>query len=66
MELWADVAPKTAENFRQLCTGEYRCELLAAPGATYTVEMDACAQVLLHGVCVYIAAFAGNMQWVSS
>jgi cyclophilin family peptidyl-prolyl cis-trans isomerase len=25
MELWADLCPKTAENFRQLCTGECRC-----------------------------------------
>lgn len=24
MELWADLCPKTAENFRQLCTGELR------------------------------------------
>lgn len=24
MELFADVAPKTAENFRQFCTGEFR------------------------------------------
>lgn len=24
MELFADIAPKTAENFRQFCTGEFR------------------------------------------
>ena len=24
IELFADVCPKTAENFRQLCTGEFR------------------------------------------
>ena len=24
MELFADVCPRTAENFRQFCTGEYR------------------------------------------
>ncbi|KAG6787755.1 hypothetical protein POTOM_003800 [Populus tomentosa] len=24
MELFADIAPRTAENFRQFCTGEYR------------------------------------------
>jgi len=24
MELFADVTPKTAENFRQFCTGEFK------------------------------------------
>ena len=24
MEVFADVVPKTAENFRQFCTGEFR------------------------------------------
>ena len=25
-ELFADTCPKTAENFRMFCTGEYRCD----------------------------------------
>merc|ERR1719382_2174949 len=25
IELWNDICPKTAENFRQFCTGEFRC-----------------------------------------
>eukprot|EP00897_Mesotaenium_endlicherianum_P004128 jgi/Mesen1/3743/ME000204S03004 len=32
MELFADVVPKTAENFRQLCTGEYRAATLSRWG----------------------------------
>ena len=30
MELFADVAPKTAENFRQFCTGEHRWAAILA------------------------------------
>ena len=39
MELFADVAPRTCENFRQFCTGEYRDKHSKAPvgykGATF-------------------------------
>merc|ERR550539_1766476 len=31
MELFADVAPRTCENFRQFCTGEYRDKHSKAP-----------------------------------
>jgi peptidyl-prolyl isomerase H (cyclophilin H) len=27
MELFADICPRTAENFRQFCTGEYRYDV---------------------------------------
>lgn len=32
MELFADIVPKTAENFRQMCTGEFRCGAAEQPG----------------------------------
>ena len=37
MELFANVVPKTAENFRQFCTGEYRRDgvPLGYKGATF-------------------------------
>eukprot|EP00955_Chlamydomonas_euryale_P024394 257138-Chlamydomonas_euryale.AAC.7 len=37
-ELWADLCPKTAENFRQLCTGEFR------QGGEGRVEVRACGR----------------------
>ncbi|KAI6105360.1 cyclophilin-like domain-containing protein [Pisolithus croceorrhizus] len=37
MELFSDIVPKTAENFRQLCTGEYRKDArpMGYKGATF-------------------------------
>jgi len=37
IELFADIVPKTAENFRQFCTGEYKKEMLPVgyKGATF-------------------------------
>lgn len=37
MELYADVVPKTSENFRQMCTGEYKKDgvPLGYKGATF-------------------------------
>ncbi|KAF8342962.1 cyclophilin-like domain-containing protein [Cantharellus anzutake] len=37
MELFSDIAPKTAENFRQLCTGEHRVNSrpMGYKGATF-------------------------------
>lgn len=36
-ELFADVVPKTAENFRQFCTGEFRKDgvLIGYKGSTF-------------------------------
>lgn len=34
MELFSDIVPRTAENFRQFCTGEHRCALVSFPEET--------------------------------
>ena len=42
MELFADVAPKTAENFRQFCTGEHRLVCVAkGPGPANVLILGA-------------------------
>uniref|UniRef100_A0A7N5JTW5 Peptidylprolyl isomerase H n=1 Tax=Ailuropoda melanoleuca TaxID=9646 RepID=A0A7N5JTW5_AILME len=38
IELFADVVPKTAENFRQFCTGEFR-------SVSDVVDFSACSRV---------------------
>lgn len=43
MELFADIAPKTAENFRQFCTGEYRySSLITCLGLRFVVFVFNC------------------------
>ncbi|KAF9788016.1 cyclophilin-like domain-containing protein [Thelephora terrestris] len=36
MELFSDIVPKTAENFRQLCTGEYSIPNFMCQGGDFT------------------------------
>lgn len=55
MELFADVVPKTAENFRQLCTGEYRKDGVPQgfKGATFhRIIKDFMIQGAVHAWCV--------------
>lgn len=40
MELFANVCPKTAENFRQFCTGEMKCLLPPASSRSYVLEKE--------------------------
>uniref|UniRef100_A0A8C3WIC9 Peptidylprolyl isomerase H n=1 Tax=Catagonus wagneri TaxID=51154 RepID=A0A8C3WIC9_9CETA len=54
IELFADVVPKTAENFRQFCTGEFRL-------VSDVVDFFACSEVswgCSEGICEQPAGLA--------
>lgn len=46
MELFKDVCPKTAENFRRFCTGEHRHQVLTA--ARKVLDAYACCRLNTH------------------
>jgi cyclophilin family peptidyl-prolyl cis-trans isomerase len=50
MELHADVVPKTAENFRQLCTGE------AGVGKSGKVTLQALTTDLFHAISNHLSS----------
>ena len=59
MELFADICPKTCENFRQLCTGEFRLVQLAGGSKCSSLF---CSKIIM-APRYDNAIISGKMDW---